>query len=60
MRINAAVRNAGLTYSTFMNALKGMNVALDRKVLAEMAYDNDANFASLIESAKRFIEKKNA
>jgi large subunit ribosomal protein L20 len=56
VRINAAVREAGLSYSSFMNALKGMKVELDRKVLAEMAYDNDAAFKALIENAKRFIE----
>ena len=55
IRINAAVRNAGLTYSQFMSGLKKAGIALDRKVLAEMAYANDANFAKLIESAKRFM-----
>jgi large subunit ribosomal protein L20 len=55
IRINAAVRAAGLTYSQFMNGLKKAGIALDRKVLAEMAYANDANFAKLIDSAKRFI-----
>jgi large subunit ribosomal protein L20 len=54
VRINAAVRSAGLTYSQFMNGLKKAGVNLDRKVLAEMAYANDANFEKLIESAKRF------
>ncbi|MDR0449202.1 MAG: 50S ribosomal protein L20 [Rickettsiales bacterium] len=58
IRINAAVREAGMSYSQFMNALKGMNVGLDRKVLAEMAYDNDAAFKTLIENAKRFISAK--
>ena len=55
VRINAAVRNNGLTYSQFMNGLKKAGVNLDRKVLAQMAYDADKNFETLIETAKRFI-----
>ena len=55
VRINAAVRPNGLTYSQFMNGLKKAGVNLDRKVLAQMAYDADKNFNSLIETAKRFI-----
>ena len=55
VRINAAVRANGLTYSQFMNGLKKAGVALDRKVLAQMAYDADKNFETLIETAKRFI-----
>ena len=54
IRINAAVRAAGLTYSKFMNGLKKAGVELDRKVLAEMAYAADANFDKLVEQAKRF------
>ena len=55
VRINAAVRPNGLTYSQFMNGLKKAGVVLDRKVLAQMAYDADKNFDALIETAKRFI-----
>ena len=55
VRINAAVRPNGLTYSQFMNGLKKAGVNLDRKVLAQMAYDADKNFNTLIETAKRFI-----
>lgn len=55
VRINAAVRPNGLTYSQFMNGLKKAGVVLDRKVLAQMAYDADKNFNTLIETAKRFI-----
>ena len=55
VRINAAVRANGLTYSQFMNGLKKAGVNLDRKVLAQMAYDADKNFDSLVETAKRFI-----
>ena len=55
VRINAAVRSNGLTYSQFMNGLKKAGIALDRKVLAQMAYDADKNFDTLIDTAKRFI-----
>jgi large subunit ribosomal protein L20 len=55
VRINAAVRPAGITYSQFMNGLRKAGIELDRKVLAEMAYAGDANFAKLIETSKRFI-----
>ena len=54
VRINAAVRAHGLTYSQFMNGLKKAGVALDRKVLAQMAYDSDENFIKLVDTAKRF------
>ncbi len=54
VRINAAVRAHGLTYSQFMNGLKKAGIALDRKVLAQMAYDADANFVKLVDTAKRF------
>ena len=51
-RINAAARLNGMSYSTLMNALKVKGIALDRKVLADMAV-NDANgFAKLVESVK--------
>ena len=56
VRINAAVRPHGLTYSQFMNGLKKAGITLDRKVLAQMAYDADANFIKLIDTAKRFSE----
>ena len=54
VRINAAVRPHGLTYSQFMNGLKKAGVALDRKVLAQMAYAGDENFVKLVDTAKRF------
>ncbi|MDR0804078.1 MAG: 50S ribosomal protein L20 [Rickettsiales bacterium] len=55
VRINAAARGNGMTYGQFINGLKKAGITLDRKVLAEMAYAGDANFASLVETAKRFI-----
>ena len=51
-RINAACRQAGLTYSVFIAALKKGGILLDRKVLAEMAVRDPAGFAQLAETAK--------
>jgi large subunit ribosomal protein L20 len=51
-RINAACRAAGLTYSTFIAALKRAGVLLDRKVLAEMAVRDPAGFAKLADTAR--------
>ena len=53
-RINAAVRELGMTYSAFMNALKNANIVLDRKVLADMAVNSPAEFKAVVENAKRF------
>ena len=44
-----------LNQAGFMNGLKKAGIALDRKVLAQMAYDADKNFDTLVETAKRFI-----
>ena len=52
VRINAAARLNGVSYSKFMHGLKLANVALDRKVLAEMAVHNTAEFARLATLAR--------
>jgi len=52
VRINAAARMAGLKYSTFMNGLKKANISIDRKILAELAVFNKAEFALIVEKAK--------
>ena len=51
-RINAACRQAGLTYSMFMAALKKAGILLDRKVLAEMAVRDPGGFAKLADTAR--------
>lgn len=51
-RINAAVRNGGMTYSRFMNGLKRANVEVDRKVLADLAVMDKPAFARFVEQAK--------
>ncbi len=52
MRINAAARENGLSYSRFMNGLAKADVALNRKVLADMAVRAKDDFAKLAELAK--------
>jgi len=52
VRINAAVREEGITYSEFINLLKIKGIELDRKVLADMAMNNPASFKSLVQSVK--------
>lgn len=52
IRINAAARALGLSYSTLMNGLKKAGVGLDRKILAELATKDPAAFAKLAETAK--------
>jgi large subunit ribosomal protein L20 len=51
-RINAAAREAGLTYSTFMNGLKRASVDIDRKVLADIAVFDKPAFTRIVEQAK--------
>lgn len=55
-RINAAVREYGISYSVFMNALKKANIEVDRKVLADMAVRDKAAFTSLVEQVKSQIQ----
>ncbi len=52
-RINAAARLNGTTYSHFIAALKGANVTLDRKILAELAVNEPAAFTAVTEAVKR-------
>jgi len=51
-RINAAARQKGLSYSRFIAGLKGAGVEIDRKILADMAVNDAAAFAQLVEVAK--------
>jgi large subunit ribosomal protein L20 len=51
-RINAAVREHGLTYGRFIDGLGKAGVEVDRKVLAELAVSEPAAFKALVEKAK--------
>jgi len=52
VRLNAAAREQGLTYGKLMSGLKQAGVALDRKILADIAVRDAATFASIAEVAK--------
>jgi large subunit ribosomal protein L20 len=52
VRLNAALRPLGFTYSTFIAALKQKNIALNRKVLSELAADEPAAFERLVAQVK--------
>jgi len=51
-RINAGVRSEGLTYSKFVNGLSKSGIKLDRKILAEIAYDNPEAFKTIVKKAQ--------
>jgi large subunit ribosomal protein L20 len=60
VRINAAARAAGLTYSRFMEGLKAAEVALDRKILADLAATDGVAFAELVKVAQNARRTKQA
>ena len=51
-RINAAARLNGMSYSAFINGLKKQNITVNRKMLADLAVNDAAAFAKLVEIAK--------
>lgn len=55
IRINAAARQNGLSYSRFMNGLKEANIGLDRKMLAHLAVTDENAFSRLAEAAKASV-----
>ena len=60
IRINAAAREAGLTYSRFMEGLKAAKCALDRKVISDLAATDATAFAELVTIAKNALKAKPA
>ncbi|MGM9570686.1 MAG: 50S ribosomal protein L20 [bacterium] len=56
-RINAAARLNGISYSRMMNGLKKAGIAINRKMLAELAVNDQAAFAKLAEQAKQQLAK---
>ena len=52
IRLNAACRESGITYSRFISGLKAANITLDRKVLADLAVTQPEIFALIVEQAK--------
>ena len=55
VRINASCRAAGISYSQFLHGLKTAGLDLNRKILAEMAVDNEAEFRTLVATCRRTI-----
>jgi len=60
IRINAAARTAGTTYSRFMEGLKAAKVALDRKILADIAATDAPTFTELVKIAQNALKTKAA
>lgn len=52
VRINALVREHGMSYSKFIGALKKANIALDRKILSDLAQNKPSSFAKIVEKVK--------
>ena len=51
-RINAGVREEGMTYSKFINGLNKSGIKIDRKILAEIAYDSPEAFKTIVQKAQ--------
>ena len=58
VRINAACREEGISYSRFTEGLKAAEIVLDRKVLADLAVNDAAAFKGLVEKAKEALKAK--
>lgn len=56
-RINAGVREHGLTYSQFINGVKKIGIEVDRKVLSDLAIHEPAAFAALVKQAQEALAK---
>src|SRR5208337_3285885 len=58
IRIGAAARTHDLTYSQFIHGLKKLSIELDRKMLAELAVNDQAGFAELASKVKQAVESQ--
>ncbi len=56
-RINAAVREQGLSYSQFIHGLKLANIEMDRKILADLAVNSKDSFDAVVEAVKEALSK---
>ncbi len=57
-RLNAAARANGMTYSRFAEGLKAAGIGLDRKILSDLAINDDTAFKSIVEQAKNALAEK--
>ena len=60
VRLNAACRNAGITYSRFVEGLKAANIELDRKVLSDLAIRDEIAFTGLVKTVQAALQAKAA
>jgi large subunit ribosomal protein L20 len=58
VRLSAAVRSQGMTYNRFIEGLKAANILLDRKVLSDIAVQDEASFAKIVAASKTALEAK--
>jgi large subunit ribosomal protein L20 len=58
IRINAACKEGGISYSRFINGLKKAKASIDRKMLADLAVNDRIGFGKLVEASKKALEKK--
>ena len=58
IRLNAACRNAGITYSRFIEGLHAANIGLDRKILSDIAIRDEVAFAGLVKQAQDALKAK--
>ena len=58
VRLNAACRNAGISYSRFIEGLKAANIGLDRKVLSDLAIRDEVAFNALVRQAQAALKAK--
>ena len=56
-RISAACKQNGMNYSTFMNGLNKAGVQINRKMLADVAVNDEAGFANLVKTAQKALDK---
>jgi large subunit ribosomal protein L20 len=59
-RINAVCRQQGTTYSRFIEGLAAANIQVDRKILADLAVQDEAAFKAIFDKAMAALEKKKA
>ena len=58
VRVNAACRNAGISYNRFIEGLKAAGIALDRKMLADLAVRDEVAFNGLVQKAQAALKAK--
>lgn len=58
VRLNAAVREHGMSYSKFVNGLKKGNIEIDRKILSDIAIKDKETFESIVEKVKESFSQK--